>query len=73
MARLVRTQTNLDEVELAPFAHKYLLKRPRTHEHGSANAIVATQSSNVDGTHIDNPAVERRESTLLVAFLAGTH
>lgn len=58
----VRAHTNLANVEHAPFAHKYLLKRPKTHEHERIDDDVEMESSSEDATHIDNPAVEKRES-----------
>ena len=62
---VIRRETNLAEVELTPFSHKYLLKRPRTHEQH-----VASQASNLSTQEqeerIDNPAVEKRKSRSLL-------
>ena len=66
--KFVRAQTNLEEVEHSPFAHKYLLKRPRTHEHEPITPTVSVQGPAGNESHIDNPTVEKSElltSTLI--------
>ena len=74
MAALTRSQTNLEEVETNPFAHKYMVKRPRLREattttsigHGElpnlSNGIAQDrQPSLPEEPKIDNPAMEERE------------
>ena len=39
MAALTRSHTNVEEVETTPFAHKYLLKRPRLLKRSTTNSI----------------------------------
>lgn len=80
MAALTRSHTNLEEVETAPFAHKYLLKKPHLLQRSTTTSILLgttvshgtipnraaheRHSSLPDGPEIDNPAVERREFLL---------
>ena len=39
MATFARSQTNLEEVETTPFAHKYMVKRPRLREAATTTSI----------------------------------
>lgn len=65
---LRRRVTNLEEVETNPFKHKYLLKRPKTHESEPVSRVISRASLSGFGeneTHIDNPVVEKRKSVNL--------
>ena len=39
MAAFIRSQTNLEEVETTPFAHKYMLKRPRLRQASTTDSL----------------------------------
>lgn len=70
-ANPARRGTNIDEFDTNAFAHKYLLKRPRTHESEPVSRITSRASLaglEADDTLIFNPAVEKREpSPLLIS------
>ena len=59
MSRLLRRQTILESAEARPFTHRYLLKRPKTHE--SANEIVGIGEVGEDVAEVDDPVKEKRE------------
>ena len=55
MAALVRSQTNLEEVETTPFAHKYMLKRPRLRQTRTTNSIdLSTNARDAGTAHISS-------------------
>ena len=55
MAVLVRSQTNLEEVETTPFAHKYMLKRPRLRQVRTVNSIdLSTNASHAGTIHVSS-------------------
>ena len=67
MSRLVRRQTDLSHAERTPFKHKYLLKKPRTHEADPVDLGTGLESTGEEAD-IDNPAVEKRAWSLFRCF-----
>lgn len=65
MPPLTRSQTNLEEVEIAPFAHKYLLKRPRILQRSTTSSInIANLSHGEEPTPSNETRRESRASLL---------
>ena len=59
MATFARSQTDLEEVETTPFAHKYMVKRPRLRKAATTTSI--DLSSNVDHVgHGEHPSLSNR-------------
>lgn len=58
---VARRETNLGYAEVTPYSHKYLLKRPRTHEHRElADRVISLHArEEEESAHIDNPLVEK--------------
>ena len=55
MAALVRSQTNLEEVETTPFAHKYMLKRPRLRQARTTDSIdLSNNAGHAGTTHVSS-------------------
>ena len=54
MAILPRSQTNLEEVETTPFAHKYMLKRPRLRQASNTDSIDLSTSTSHNGHGASN-------------------
>ena len=46
MSAFVRSQTNLEEAETTPFAHKYMLKRPRLRQASTIDSIDLNANTN---------------------------
>ena len=65
MAALPRSQTDLQEVETTPFAHKYLLKRPRMLQRSTTSSISLTNTVSHRTTPISpNAPAHGRHSSL---------
>ena len=64
MAALPRSRTDLQEVETTPFAHKYLLKRPRMMQRSTTSSISLTNTLSRRTTPIplNAPAHDRHPS-----------
>ena len=60
MTSLIRRQTDLNEVEHNPFRHKYLLKKPRTHESSPLSRSTSELQFEEGEQGIDNPVREKR-------------
>ena len=59
---VLRRETNLQHFETTPYAHRYLLRRPRTYDHQRpvGRAINLDGPEEAESAKIDNPWVEKR-------------
>ena len=57
-----RQGTNLQHAEITPYVHKYLLKKPRTHDSQdtAGRAISLEDVNEEESARIDDPLVEKR-------------
>ena len=56
---VLRRDTNLQHFETTPYAHRYLLRKPRTHDH-DRSAINIGGPEEEETAKIDNPWIEKR-------------
>ena len=59
---VLRREINLQHLETTPYAHRYLLRKPRTHDHQRpAGRIISFDGPEEEETaKVDNPWVEKR-------------
>ncbi|KAL8685500.1 MAG: hypothetical protein Q9218_007723 [Villophora microphyllina] len=67
---IVRSETTLEAAEENPFAHKYLLKRPKTHEQTpAASRILSPAEDTAEKNRVGDLAVERRRFELFIDLI----